>query len=120
MDYEKMTSDILRRRDEILKQRRREAVKLMSAALAVCMLGICGGAGIHFVTQSTEKGGSEGGDNTVLTHKPLGDLSFLDIPEGYTASWSVDKSKLGEEKSISLGESEVELYYNYSVSIHEK
>ena len=66
MDYEKMTEEILKRRDEIRRQKKRETTRFLSAALVTCILGICIGGGIHFATKEKSNGVGEQPEKIIL------------------------------------------------------
>ncbi len=131
MDYEKMTAEILKRRDEIRRQKKRDALRLCAAMSVTWVIGSFIGTGIYTaflkddvtvppITESITMSGDPAGngesdENIILSHEPIGDFNFLGLPEGYTSSWAVDEEKLGGKKKITIGDEEINLYYNYSV-----
>lgn len=50
MDYEKMTEEILRRRDEIRRQKKKDALRLVAAMSVTWVIGTCIGGAIHLAT----------------------------------------------------------------------
>lgn len=133
MDYEKMTEAVLRRRDEIRRQKKKDAIRLVAAMSVTWVIGSFIGTGIYTaflkkdvtvppMTESITVSGDpadtgEADENIILSHEPLGDFGFLGLPEGYTSSWDVDESKLGGKKTVNFGNESVKLYYNYSVDV---
>ena len=136
MDYEKMTEAVLRRRDEIRRQRRRDALKLCASMCITWVIGAFIGTGIYTaflkkdvtvppMTESITMSGDpadtgEADENVILSHEPIGDFDFLGLPEGYTSSWDVDEEKLGGKKSITIGDESINIYYNYSVDVYKE
>ncbi len=136
MDYEKMTEEILRRRDEIRRQKKKDALRLVAAMSVTWVAGAFIGTGIYTaflkkdvavppMTESITVSGDpadtgETDENVILSHEPIGDFSFLGLPEGYTSSWDVDEGKLGGKKNITIGDESFNIYYNYSVDVYKE
>ena len=136
MDYEKMTEEILRRRDEIRRQKKKDALRLVAAMSVTWVAGAFIGTGIYTaflkkdvavppMTESITMSGDpadtgETDENVILSHEPIVDFSFLGLPEGYTSSWDVDEGKLGGKKTITIGDESFNIYYNYSVDVYKE
>ena len=136
MNYEKMTEEILRRRDEIRRQKKKDALRLVAAMSVTWVMGTFIGTGIHTaflkndasvppavesITAIDDSVGAESSDeNIILSHKPNSNLNCLALPNGYTSSWNVDDKKLGGKKTIVIGDKEIQIYYNYSVEVKKE
>ena len=122
--YDEIASEVLRRRDNHIAKRNAKRRKISYAVLVFCFTAITTIGSLYFSKSNNlhEQAYVSETNHNFNSSDPLSPkystvLNALEISDGYKAELSIESSKISEEKTIKIGNDDIDICYNYSVNI---